>query len=151
MEELKVLKSNAIDAYQKADGIGKALLSNLLGKKHFLLKPIDRIKTFEDACEELGEDSALFNIGTADEIAFRKLKVIVRALNGDWVPNWNDGSQRKWFPWFYLNEPGFRFDGSHGDWTSARATGGSRLCFASQELSDYAAKQFLPLYKDLMA
>jgi hypothetical protein len=108
-DTLQITKDAALTAYKDADTAGKALLEALLGKNNFLIKITDRIKSFEDACRELGEDPANFNVGMPDEIAYKKLKVITRALNEGWEPNWNNDNQYKWYPWFYMDSPGFRF------------------------------------------
>jgi hypothetical protein len=119
----------------------------------FSSKVTDRIKTFEDACRELSIDptAAEFSTGPADEIALRKVKVIVRALNEGWTPDWNNGRERKWTPWFYLDTPGFRFYDSFYGIAFSISTGGSRLCFKSEELASYAGRQFLDLYREFIA
>ena len=111
-----------------------------------------RVKTFEDACALVGEDPEdyKFSDGEPDEIAYRKLKVIAKALNNGWFPDWNNDGQLKWYPWFYLNSPGFRFCGSSFASTDASTGSGSRLRFASEELATYAGKQFIDLFRDYM-
>ena len=78
-------------------------------------KPVtERIKTFEDACNELGEDNPLvqayrsadFNTSgnskdVLDVIAYLKLRIIAAALNDGWEPQFTEEEYR-WFPWFYL-------------------------------------------------
>lgn len=149
MKTLTLTEQDARKIYPKAPNELKVILENSFTKSFFQKKITDRIKTFEDACLESGEDpdELKFREGTDDEIAYRKLKVIIKALNEEWTPDWNDGNQRKWRPWFYLNSPGFRFDDAYDD--NANSTVGSRLCFKSEELCVYAANQFLYLYKDL--
>lgn len=74
----------------------------------------ERIKTFEDACYELGEDNPLvqayrsadFNTSgnskdVLDVIAYLKLRIIAAALNEDWEPQFTEDEYR-WLPWFYL-------------------------------------------------
>jgi hypothetical protein len=115
MKVLEIKHDSALKAHSAADDAGKKLLENLLGPEVFKIKKekvTDRVKTFEDACAEVGEDPTdeNFSEGTVDEIAYKKIKVIVRALNEGWKPDWNNSNQYKWYPWFYLNEPsGFRF------------------------------------------
>jgi hypothetical protein len=83
----------------------KSVLENSYPIGYFSGKITDRIKTFEDACAEVGEDPEhdKFTEGTPDEIAFKKIKVITKALNEGWLPNWNNSGERKWYPWFYLD------------------------------------------------
>lgn len=143
-----VTEENAVESYNQFEQEVKDAIS-----KHFKIPVTDRIKTFEDACKELGISQRVFNksieYDTPDEIAYKKMKVIAKALNEGWEPNWDDPIERKWRPWFYLDSPGFRFIGSDYALTSSHSAGCSRLCFKSQELCNYAAKQFLDIYKDL--
>lgn len=130
----------------------KAILENSYPVGYFTGKITDRIKTFEDACSEVGEDPEddKFEEGAPDEIAFKKIKVIVRALNEGWTPDWNNNGQYKWSPWFYLNSPGFRFSFSLFSHSASYSASGSRLCFKSEELATYAGKTFLSLYQSLI-
>ena len=74
----------------------------------------ERIKTFEDACNELGEENvfvqayrtAEFNTSgnqndVSDVVAYLKLRVIAAALNEGWNPQFTTYEHR-WYPWFYL-------------------------------------------------
>lgn len=74
----------------------------------------ERIKTFEDACREIGgTDNALVNqylfVANGPEmddtgkdlLAYLKLRIIAAALNEDWEPQFTEDENR-WFPWFYL-------------------------------------------------
>jgi hypothetical protein len=154
MNLLVIDAQNAPSVYREAGKELKKKLEEVFGKKVLTQKITDRIKTFEDACNELGIDPEHFveivgYMEPKDELAYRKLKVIVKALNEGWEPNWNDSSERKWRPWFYLDAPGFRVDGSGCDSSASGSAGGSRLCFKSEELCNYAAQQFLDIYKDL--
>lgn len=72
---------------------------------HLLDDRISKIKTYEDACKELGvepmNEECLLKWGfTRGEIAYRKLKVLAKAWNKvcDFVPDFEDDKQRKWFP-----------------------------------------------------
>ena len=74
----------------------------------------ERIKTFEDACAELGNEHPFVksyekyvNIVSdkedeeADVIAYLKLRIIVAALNEGWTPEFIEDEMR-WYPWHYL-------------------------------------------------
>ena len=74
----------------------------------------ERIKTFEDACEELGNEHPFVrsykgyanciseeNKNDKDIIAYLKLRIIAAALNEGWKPRFTKDEQR-WFPWFKL-------------------------------------------------
>lgn len=84
-----------------------------------LKKPIDvreRVKTFDDACRELGEyhplvkefndiccDIRPMDKGglTKDLFAYLKLRIIAAALNEGWTPTFAKDEYR-YYPWFYL-------------------------------------------------
>ena len=73
----------------------------------------ERIKTFDDACNALGDEHPLVtqyrltaaaykgDPMTEDFIAYLKLRVIVAALNEGWEPKF-DKSENRYYPWFYL-------------------------------------------------
>jgi hypothetical protein len=152
MQTLQISKETAIAVYKTASEDGKKLLETLFGKENLIPEKItDRVKTYEDACEVLAVDPNAGYFGTPDEIAYFQMKRIVRALNEGWTPDWNNDNERKWSPWFYLNSPRFRFSASYYGVARAYTAGGSRLCFKTEELSTYAAKQFLEIYKTLFS
>lgn len=77
---------------------------------------MERIKTFEDACRELGKraesnegiallladyESNACNIKTKGTLAYMKLCIIAAALNEGWEPQFTEDEYR-WFPWFTL-------------------------------------------------
>ena len=67
-----------------------------------------RIKTFEDACEALGNEHpyvkeylSTVNINiTQDLISYLKLRIITEALNEGWKPTFDKGEYR-YYPWFF--------------------------------------------------
>ena len=73
----------------------------------------ERIKTFEDACNALGDEHPLVTQYrltaaaykgepmTEDFIAYLKLRIIVAALNEGWEPKFEKDEYR-YFPWFYF-------------------------------------------------
>ena len=76
----------------------------------------ERIKTFEDACRELGGTHPLVlqyefnynaesgwsdNADTSDFAAYLKLRIICAALNEGWEPKFTEDEWR-YYPWFYL-------------------------------------------------
>lgn len=75
----------------------------------------ERIKTFEDAVEALGEDHTfvqmfhdIFNKSEVaganandDVVAYLKLRIITAALNEGWEPQFTEEEWR-YYPWFYL-------------------------------------------------
>ena len=73
----------------------------------------ERIKTFEDACNALGDEHPLVtqyrliagaykgDPMTEDFIAYLKLRIIVAALNEGWEPKF-EKCESRYFPWFHL-------------------------------------------------
>lgn len=133
---------------------------------------IDRIKTFEDACNELGENNPLViqyhsvlqslppfeEFIDVDIIAYLKLRIIVAALNEGWTPTYKKNENR-WFPWFHIKLGGNAFNGTvaglgfanaYGEFSATLSYYGSRLCYKTKELAEYAGKQFREIYKDFV-
>lgn len=119
-----------------------------------------KIKSFEDACKVLKiNPEALPVVNMLPEkhqkalIAHYKLITITESLNEGWKPNWNNKNEWKYFPWFEVKASGdkpsgFGFSFTHCvSWYSI-ADCGSRLCFKTSELCNYATKQFEQLYID---
>ena len=120
MNEIKVSTENVQKAFHAAGENPEIqeLLINLFGKENVepVQKPkavTDRIKTFEDAYNELGEkhpyciafdsiyqnDSVIPSIG--DVYSYLKLRIICAALNEGWEPQFTEGEYR-YYPWFEL-------------------------------------------------
>jgi len=116
----------------------------------------EKIKTFEDACQALNLDPTHLPIVDLlperlrkSIIAFYKLTIIIEALNEGWEPNWWDNNERKFYNYFYCpSGSGFFCSCTGFAFTSADV--GSRLCFKSRNLAEYALSQFKDLYEDYL-
>lgn len=156
MKQLQLSDQKARSLYKSGSNEMKELLEENFGKDFFYQSIMDRVKTYDDVCTELGEkpinESACEELGmNKNDIAYLKLTQIVRALNEGWVAKVYDGVKR-YYPWFRHNgsSAGFRFDDSYYGCSNAHAGSGSRLCFKSKELSDYAGMQFLNIWKEFI-
>ena len=115
-----------------------------------------RIKTFEDAVKETGRQEKPDFSNLPEDLreyfeAQYKAVVIAEALNEGWKADWSNSDQEKYLPWFRgLSSGGFVFNGASYHCSLAGAGNGSRLCFASEELAEYAGKQFLDIYADIL-
>jgi len=128
------------------------------GEVNFIPLPKDikeRIKNFDDVLIENGIDIEDFNNSldgfSKDEIAYVKVKQIVKAFNEGWVPDWTNSNQYKYVPWFKMGSPsgvGFSYV-DYGNWFSVSSVG-SRLCFKSADLAKHAGKIFEDIYKDFL-
>lgn len=157
MKTLQISENTARRLYQTESTEFKAMLDDTFGKDFFKQSIMDRVKTYEGACAELGEEPLneenLRNLGfSKDEIVYRKLKTIVRALNEGWVAKVYDEDEYRYYPWFEHNgsSSGFAFRDSYYDVSATFAGSGSRLCFKTRELSNYAGKQFLDLWREFI-
>ena len=117
------------------------------------MRPItERVKTFEDAMEVLGENHPLVKMfQTLDHtfnedehnrhlFAYAKLTIIVAALNEGWQPTFSDDEYR-YYPWFVFYTKD-ELDAMDEDERSGR------LCFKNRALAEYAGQQFLAIYAD---
>lgn len=140
-----------------------------------------RIKTFEDACREIGIDAEAWNrdkisLGLEpDVLAFLKLRIIVKALNEGWEPQFTEDECR-YYPWFilYTREEynkldeeeksrvvcrsfynAYAFGGvscadANYDSSYTFAFIGVRLAFKTSELAAYCGRQFLDIWADFV-
>jgi hypothetical protein len=118
---------------------------------------IQKVKTFEDACEVLGLEPEQLplvdNLPEKDRqsiIAYYKLTIIIRALNEEWEPDWIKGDELKYWNWFYVEHSGasavLACMHTYHSFSFAFTHAGSRLCFKTRELATYAREQFRDLY-----
>ena len=138
----------------------------------------ERIKTFADAAKAVGiEDPEEWEENYSDlepdVLAYFKLRIITKALNEGWEPKFVPGEYR-WAPYFLLytkeeidkmNEKtkarvvcrsyynadasgGVSYANANHDSAPVSTGIGSRLAFKSEELAEYAGKQFTDIYAD---
>lgn len=163
-------------AFDEADDKVKNGIIALFPQFKKALPVTDRVKTFEDACHESGIDPeqymSKYEDEPADVIAYMKLRVICKALNEGWTPQFVKG-ERRYYPYFYLRSEENSISMSKEEKSSvvfrsrssAYAYGGvsyavaydsayvnsalgSRLGFKTEELAEYAGKQFIDLWAD---
>ena len=176
-------------AYKAAENNDiKGILDALLGAAKKDPRPvIERVKTFEDAVKELGDNHPLVNIYdtitneySEDEmkpvVDYIKVCIIVAALNEGWVPQFVEGEER-WYPWFWLYtnkemaemdeakratcrvvgrayyganaRGGLAFAYALHAFSDSHTYNGARLAFRTEELAEYAGKQFIEEYYQL--
>lgn len=116
---MEIKKENAIAAYNAANEDTKKVLLSLLPELEEEIRPKDItkcVKTFEDACRELGEEHPFvvqykyncnnisfwkLNVGAADLGAFLRLRIVCAALNEGWKPQFTE-DEKRWYPSFEL-------------------------------------------------
>ena len=151
METLKIDKNKAVRLFREVPKWFQEMLINTFGKETFSGKITDRIKSFDDICNEVGVDPDGFigMPGTPDEIAYKKIKLITSVLNEGVILDWNNSNQQKWYPYFNLAS-GSGFSGSRSTYDCTFTSVGSRLCTDTSEKAQYIAKQFEAEYIDFM-
>lgn len=120
-------------------------------------KITDRVKTFDDALAIVGASENLkillaYNGQDVDmlaSLAHAKLGIIAKALNEGWQPDWLNGNQAKYYPWFKQVGSALGFSCNDYVYGHSLARVGSRLVFKTSDLAIYAGKQFTSLYNDL--
>nr|UVM81194.1 MAG: hypothetical protein [Bacteriophage sp.] len=115
-EVIEVKRDDLRELYQvltNYPAISKEQVQNemhkVFGEDTFKPKDItERVKTFEDACRELGEEHKLVQEWlywegncSEDLAAYLKLRIICAALNEGWEPQFTEDEWR-YYPWFWL-------------------------------------------------
>jgi hypothetical protein len=121
------------------------------------------VASFEEACKEQGLDArrVLPDVSLLPEkdqkaiIAFVKMCIIQRSLNGDWEADWNDFDQAKYSPWFNVegkqgSSSGFGLSYGGYGYDCSDTYLGVRLFYKDRETAKYAGTQFVELYEDLI-
>lgn len=178
MEKVIEIKVEDIKrAFDEANDNVRNCILNLFPQIKEDLQITDRVKTFEDACREVGIDPtqyiSKYDGESADVIAYMKLRVIFKALNEGWEPQFVKGEWR-YYPYFrlYSSEDimqmseeeksrvvyrSYNYANADGGVSCAVANYGSagvgagvgsRLAFKTEELAEYAGKQFIDLWAD---
>lgn len=115
---------------------------------------IDTIKTYKDVCLELGEkEYTIYDfLSIPEEFRIKvfntiRLKQIAKLFNQDWIIDWSNFKQYKYFPYFeYKKSTG------SGCWVYHRSSYTLGYCYGtvvyyqSEEVSIYIGKQFIDIY-----
>lgn len=145
------------------------ILSEKLGKETYILEAIasvlvenditKRVDSFEKACEYL-EIKHAFACCPSDNkhhkamVSLFKLVTIAEAWNkaDDFVPDYSNRNQYKYYPWFQYNDKaaGFVYAHTTNSATAATAFVGSRLCFKTESRAKQFGEQFIDLWNDFL-
>lgn len=140
----------------------------------------ERVKTFEDACKEVGIDAEKWLEEHKDDdvnlLAFLKIRIIVEALNEGWKPKF-DGEEYRYAPYFYYytkeevdnmdedeksrllcvggaahvgSSCGLACAYSSNAWSHASSDFSARLAFKSRDLALYCGNQFYEIWIDFL-
>lgn len=102
-----------LEFYRGSSNKGRQAIKEALGDKLSEALPItERVKTYEDAVRELGENHPYVEFANsaswryegnegADIVAYLKMRVITAALNEGWEPKFTEGEYR-YYPYYTL-------------------------------------------------
>ena len=146
-EDIELTQAEIDEMFKASDLKQKSVLSK------FFIQSLDitsKVKGFEDACEALGLNPKYVTSSddTKDERAYKRLKVIVKALNEGWYPNWENESEYKYFNYFQMK-------GGFSSWSThlyaARTAVPSALFLKSNDLAvhcfEIAKEEYEEYYK----
>jgi hypothetical protein len=111
-ENIAISKQYLLKAYREAEPSQKEFMKQLFGADTFASSVMDRVKTFQDAVNELGYDNNLVKAyketmptctytDAKDILAYLKLRIIAAALNEGWEPKFTKDEWR-YYPYFYV-------------------------------------------------
>lgn len=148
MKTLKIDANKALELYPKASPEMKEIFHSTFGEEFFKPKSLfDTIKSYSDVCKALDQDEVtkadfsdeIFTDETIEKlIAYTQLKQIEQLFNGDWVKNWNNSNQQKWYPYFTRNNTGWGFGFS--DYYCSGSYG-RVCCYKDKQTSDFIGNQ----------
>lgn len=145
-DEIELSQNEVDEMYNASDSKQKKVLDKFFTKPKSIM---DNVNSFEDACKVLGIDkSDVFNskFDSLSDIAFKKLKVIIKALNDGWYPNWEDVNEYKYWIWWTMKGGFSYYSADYGYYTSGGVP--SALCLKTRELAEHASKIAYKEYKE---
>ena len=143
--QIQIPEGFKIDNFDINSGIVKFIPKNI----------IERVKSIDDAINELGEDDedvkalrVIENLSIPKHIISQLQSIIIaKALNEGWIADYTNIDQTKYEPRFYYDSSaGGFFYYDYGLWSSATSIG-SRLCFHSSKLAKYFGTQFIDIHR----
>ena len=115
---------------------------------------IERVKSIDDAINELGETDVevaelrkLENANITSHILYKQQAVVIaKALNEGWVADLSDSDQCKFTAYYKISSAGGFVCIDLVFWVTYTAVG-SRLCFKSRDLAEYFGTQFIDIHR----
>lgn len=153
---LELTIENALKAHREGDSRDKLLLEKLYGTQVFNMKITDRVKTMQDVYSIVSQNlSAYLPVNSSLEEFIKypanRIELLSKVLNEGWKPDWNNGSEQKFYPWFEWKQGAFGFSFSDCVYDCQLSRVGSRLCFKTRTLAEYAGQQFTKEYNEFLS
>ena len=143
--EIELTKSEIHEMFEASNSAQLEVLKKFFTERKDIR---DKVKSFLDACNILDVDpkSVYHSSDNQMDVAFKKLKIIIKALNEGWWPNFEDDKQFKYWNYFRL-KGGFCF--WHTDYNINGTGVPSTLLLKSDKLARYVSEIALEEYKIL--
>jgi len=141
--EIELSESEINSMFEASDEKQINILSKFFTRKESI---IEKINSFEDACKHLGVKFKTYKDDTKNDIGFKKLKIVIKALNEGWYPNFNDTNENKYWNYFNMNKDVFSCYTT--DYSSTSMYVPSALYLKSRDLAVHCVKICLDEYKD---
>jgi len=157
--EYTALKNMALSSDKESAYLAAIILrkeSTEKSKKLLYKIPLDiRIKDYSDIIDELKiKELTINDFGFLPEnqriklFASHKIQNIVDVINEGWVPNFNDSTERKYYPYFIKKNGVWGFGFS--DYRDSAYSYGMVGLYQTEEKSNFVGKKFLDIYSDYL-
>ena len=156
---LELDEKTALKLHKTAAPEFKELLEQNFGKDFFNQKVSDKIKNYQDICDDLGvsskDNDIKIEVEGFDDLDNKTLLNIVKAMRIAKVYNKGEEfktiDQPRFYAWFkFSSGSGFVFDGTTYDYTFASASSAARFAFLRREDAEDAAKKFPDVYGNII-
>jgi hypothetical protein len=115
--------------------------------------------TLQDCIDYLGEnDQEVINLRQLEKVSIsdyvlanQQAVCIIKALNGDWTPNWNNSNEYKYFIWWNMQNKDFSYYDFDHHWFSCSLVS-ARLCLKNSRLCQDIGKnkEFVKIFTKFM-
>lgn len=153
---LNLTKKEAIEIFKASNQKVQEMLIAKFGIQNFQ-KDWKSLRTIQDVMDDQGVklcDIQPYKCPqNADEEsinAYAVLIYVLKAINENQEPNWDNDNERKFVPYFKMSGSGFSYH-DYGNWHTSSDVG-SRLCYLSLDKLKHTVAQpeFLELYRKFM-
>jgi len=150
MKTLQIEEGKAKELYKTASNEFKSMLEDSFGKNFFNNDWMELWEKWQKK-HNLNIQLPFQNPKNAEEESSNAHHMLIHIVpierGADFVPDYDNSSQDKYEPRFYMGSSGFGFSYSYCDDWAAAADCGSRLCSPTHKVCMRIAEEFLPIYK----
>lgn len=136
--DMKTFKIEIPDGYEIDKN--KSTFENIVFKQ--IKNPMDEVYKYHNTTEE--EFNSLYTNLPKHIKAYAKETLIVEFYNKGWKPDWSDNNQKKFYPWFYMDNFYLFNVGYCGEDSNCS----ERLCFKNSKDCEEAVEKYLDIFKE---